>query len=190
MIPVYIVDVMAAVVGNVETEVLSQIQAAEVAALGTTLIQTINFQYGHKRELIETMMQWDRDPELKFQKYPLVYLVQDFKESRGKDAGIYAELSANIIIAHQTDQTYKITDRYANVFKPVLYPIYYSLLNQLSIYPQVNEGVQELLVHDKWDRSYWGRAAAGGSTDRTTLNDFVDAIEIDNLVLKINILNC
>ena len=189
MIPVYIVDIMSQVVANVSTEVLSQVQANETAALGSTLMQTIDFQYGHKRELIETMMQWDKDPTLRYQKYPLVYLVQDFKEARGADVGIYATLGLNIIIAHHTVQTYKITDRYTNVFKPVLYPIYYSLLNQLAIYPGINEGVQEMLVHDKWDRSYWGRAAAAG-TDKVTLNDFVDAIEINNLVLKINLLNC
>lgn len=189
MIPIYVVDIMSEIVQNVEDAVLSLVMANETAVLGSTLMQGINFQYGHKRELIETMMQWDKDPELRYQKYPLVYLVQDFKETRGHDAGVYAQVGLNIIIAHQTTQSFKITDRYLNVFKPVLYPIYYSLLNEMAVFSGILEGTEEMLEHDKWDRSYWGRAAIGGN-DKISLNDFVDAIEINNLSLKINLLNC
>jgi hypothetical protein len=187
--PVYIADIIGSAVALSQTEILAIIQANETAALGSTSIQAIDFQYGHLDELIQTLAQKDADPQARFLKYPLVYLVQDFRERRGRQPGVYAELNLNIIIAHQTEATDKITDRYAKVFKPVLYPIYYSLIKQLATIPQTLQGNQDVIPHDKWDRSYWGTQAVGGNT-ADTLNDYVDAIEIQNLDLKINYQPC
>lgn len=187
--PVYIVDIIGAVVQAVQTKVLATIQANEQAAIGATLIQAIDYQYGHLEELIVTLGQMDADPSLRYQKYPMVYLVQDFREQRGRQAGVYAEVSLNIIIAHQTDATYKITDRYAKVFKPVLYPIYNELIQQLAKSITTLQGSEDMIPHDKYDRSYWGTQSVGGNT-RNKLNDFVDAIELQNLSLKINYQPC
>jgi hypothetical protein len=49
--------------------------------------------------------------------------------------------------------------------------------------------VVDVLVHKKTDRSYWGTQQAGGA-GKNMLNDFVDAIEIENLELQINYKNC
>jgi hypothetical protein len=187
--PVYIADIIGMVVSLVQTEVLATIQANETVALGATSIQAIDFQYGHRVELIQTLAQKDSDPQQRFLKYPLVYLVQDFRERRGREVGVYAEVSLNIIIAHQTESTDKITDRMAKVFKPVLYPIYYSLIKQLATIPQTLEGYQDQISHDKWDRSYWGTQAVSSNT-ANVLNDYVDAIDIQNLDLKINYQPC
>lgn len=189
--PVYIEDIFGDVVSKTQTDVLSKIQAAETAALGQTGIQNINYQYGHFRELIQTLAQWDTDLSLRSQKYPLVFLVGDFKESRGKKAGVYADISPNIVICHQTEATYKATDRMAKVFKPVLYPIYYSLLNQLSKCSMTFAASPDLISHDKWNRKYWGTGPIQtGGSDNLMLNDFVDAIDIQNLELKIDYQPC
>lgn len=187
--PVYIVDIIGAVVQKVQTEVLATIQTNETNALGATLIQNINYQYGHFRELIVTLAQWDTDPSFQQQKYPLIYLVQDFREQRGKLAGVYADVSLNIIICHQTLAEYKATDRMANVFKTVLYPIYYSFIRQLAKHNLTFAASPDLIPHDKWDRTYWGTSGMGGN-DKTMLNDFVDAIDIQNLQLKIDYQPC
>lgn len=189
--PVYIVDLIGQVVQAVQTEVLAKIQLNETAALGATLIQNINYQYGHFRELISTLSQWDADAsgQQQLQKYPLVFLVQDFREQRGRTPGVYADVSLNIIVCHQTDPNYKITDRMTNVFKPVLYPIYYSLIKQLSKASLTFAASPDLIAHDKWDRAYWGTTNLEG-TDKSMLNDFVDAIDIQNISLKISYQPC
>lgn len=192
--PVYIVDIVGQLAQATQTEVLATIQANETAALGRTSIQNINYQYGHFRELMQTLAQWDTDPNLRMQKYPLIYLVQDFKESRGKAAGVYADVSLNIIICHQTEADYKAMDRMAKVFKTVLYPIYYSLLKQISKHSLTFAASPDLIPHDKTDRLYWGANSISsdktGGTDRTMLNDFVDAIDIQNLQVKIDYQPC
>jgi len=192
--PVYIVDIIGDVVNNVRDEILQTIITNENAALAPdeqSFINTINYQYGHKLELLETLKQMDQDAsgQNKFLKYPLVYLVQDFVEDRGKQPGIYAETSLNILIMHQTEPTHKITDRYNKVFKPVLYPIYYSLINQINQSRFVNQGNEDLIPHTKIDRAFYGKKGLGGN-EKNALNDFVDAIEIVNLDLKINYQPC
>lgn len=191
--PVYIADVIGQVVDQVITEALGTVKANDLAVNGQSLIQTINYQYGHFRELIQTLAQWDADPNgLRSQKYPLIYLVQDFREQRGKSAGVYADVSLNIIICHQTEGDYKVSERMAKVFKPVLYPIYYSLLNQLSRHPMIFQGESDMIPHDKWDRSFWGttKLVGSGGTDRSQLADYVDAIDLQNLQLKISFQPC
>lgn len=190
--PVYIVDLIGTVVQAVIAEVLEQIQAAELDALGATNITTINYQYGHFRELIVTLGQWDTDPTLRMGKYPMIYVVQDFVEHRGKLAGVYADLTLQVIICHQTEDDYKIGERYVNVFKPVLYPIYYSFMKQLALSPMTFPSSPDLIAHDKWDRSFWGtsKVVGSGGTDRSVLNDFVDAIDIQNLQIKIDYQPC
>ena len=164
--PVYIVDLIGTVVQAVIAEVLAQIQANETAALGTTGIRVA--------------------------KYPMIYVVQDFVEHRGKLAGVYADINLQVIVCHQTDGDYKITDRYTNVFKPVLYPIYYSFMKQLALSNMTFPSSPDLISHDKYDRSFWGtsKVVGSGGTDRSVLNDFVDAIDIQNLQLKIDYQPC
>lgn len=188
--PLYIVDVIGEVVAATEAVVLATIQENEAVALGRTTIETVNYQKGHKVELIQTLIEMDRANAYQAKKYPLVYLVQDFTEKRGRRVGEYAEANLSIIIAHQTEQTRKVDDRYTKVFKPVLYPIYYELLEQIAKHPIIFQANGDDMGHDKTDRLYWGRVAAGGGTDQNKLTDFVDAIEITNLNLKFYFKTC
>lgn len=183
--PVYITDVIGQVVASTEAVILSTIIDNETAVQGSASpIQQLNYQFGHYNELIETLIQYDASQEERYNKYPLIWLRTDFRERRGQMIGIYAEVYLNIVICHATEQTFKATERMAKVFKPVLYPIYYELLNQLYFHGLSFAYDGELIPHDKYDRHYWGTSKVGKTTD------YVDAIEIDNLVLKINYSNC
>lgn len=190
MKPVYIVDIFQEVVMATAAKVLNTIIQNETAALQSSTITGINFQKGHKAELIETLLQMDRSPEYQAKKYPLVYLVQDFTEQRGRQAGVYAETFLQVLICHRTQPDRKVDDRYSQVFKPVLYPIYYELLQQLAQHKLVVTGDADALRHDKTDRVYWGRQRAGGPNDANQLTDFVDAIELNNLNIKFNFKTC
>lgn len=185
---VYIVDIIGEVVQAVQVSILATIQANEAAALGTTNIQAINYQFGPFEELIETLAQYDTDINLRNQKYPLIYLVTDFKEQRGQQAGVYANTRLNIAICHQTQPAYKSAERKANVFEPVLYPIYYAFMEQLTKNSLTMAGSPDLLQHDKTDRYYWGTKELG--TSRSKLADYVDAIEIENLQAKFDYQPC
>jgi hypothetical protein len=190
IMPLYIVDVIGEIVAAVQAAMLTTIQENETAALGRTTIETVNYQKGHKVELIQTLMEMDRANAYQAKKSPLIYLVQDFTEKRGRKVGEYTEANLNIIIAHQTESTRKVDDRYTKVFKPVLYPLYYELLEQIAKHPLIFQANGDDITHDKTDRLYWGRVAAGGGNDQNKLTDFVDAIEITNLNLKFYFNKC
>lgn len=186
--PTYIVDIIGEVVQGFTPDVLPIIKANELAVLGTTLIDTIDYQYGHVIELIQTLSQYDKTDNYRRIKYPLVFLAMDFPEKRGKPDW-YATAVLNIIIAHQTDSMDKIGDRMRKVFKPVLYPIYYALLDGLAAHDLINENTADILSHTKFDRGYMGTIKDSGNI-ANRLNDYVDAIEIVNLNLTILNNNC
>lgn len=187
--PVYIVDIIGECVAEATQNVLSIIQANESQVLGRTGIQVINYQKGHKLELIETLVQMSKSSTYDALKYPCVYLVQDFAETRNPRTGIYADVRLNVIIMHHTDSTHKVDDRYDKVFKPVLYPLYDAFMNALAKHGMIMQYNKDSIPHTKIDRLYWGKQSAGGN-DRLSLTDYLDAIELQNLQLSIYFKTC
>lgn len=179
MIPLFVVDEVETVVNLVNDSILSTIKQNEVAALGSTNIERVNFEKGGYLELLETLAQKDQSNSTKKFKYPLVYLQQPFKETRGQ-ANIYTETYLRILFIHQTEQGYKTTDRYRNVIKPVLSPIYLEFLRQAEIYSGI---VGSYFEHDYTELPFGG-SISSGVKDGIMLNDFVDAIDVTNLNLK------
>ena len=188
--PVYIDDIIEEVVQATSDEVLTTIQANETEVLGSSLIQQIRFSKSSFDELIETLFQADKSGEERFTKYPLVHLVQDIAIERGSDIGFYGTTNLTIVFIHQTQQNFKTDERDEKVFKPVLWPIYYEFMEQLKrsawiLNPWQNTGE---FRHRVIKRAFWGNRKL--ETTKNILNDYVDAIEVQNLQLKINYSNC
>jgi hypothetical protein len=164
--PYYIVDVFSEIVGAVKT--------------GLNL-SVLNYQYGYVEELNETLQQWSRTPSFAFQKYPLVWLAQPFTITRGT-LGLYGKISdLRLFIITDSQKTLKASERMDQNFKPVIYPIYEELLNQIKLHPAVtlpNDYYGEL-PHNFTDRYYWGEA------QEQVLNDVVDCSEISQLKIEI-----
>lgn len=173
-----------------QKSLLQTIQANETAALGSSLIQQIRYSKSSFDELVETLSQADKSGEERYNKYPLIHLVQDMTIDRGNDVGIYGTANVNIIFVHQSVQTYKIDDRDEKVFKPVLWPMYYMFIEQLKLNNWIGDSWDNTgeFRHRVVKRAFWGNRHLQGS--QNILNDFVDAIEIQNLQLKINFSNC
>ncbi len=197
--PVYIDDIVGEIVQatsdaivskNPNKTLLQTIQANETAALGATMIQQIRYSKSSFDELIETLAQADGSGEERFNKYPLIHLVQDLYIERGQDIGLFGSAPLNIILIHQTDNKYKIEDRDEKVFKPVLWPMYYELLNQFKKSKWVfgSEFETGEFRHRVIKRAFWGNRQLEGRKNK--LNDYVDALEIQNLNIKFNFSNC
>lgn len=188
MNPVYIDDIIGEVNTAMSTKVLSTIQQNEVDVFGSTKIQQIRYSKSSFTELIETLAQADGSAEEKYNKYPLTHLVQDLVIERGQDVGSFGSANLNIIFIHQTENTYKISDRDEKVFKPVLWPMYYEFMRQLfkSGWTWGNDTGE--YRHRVIKRAFWGNRQLKSSA--LTLNDYVDAIEIQNLQIKFNYENC
>lgn len=178
--PIYIVDIIGECVRKTNDAVIDKLTKANSS------IAQLNYQFGFIYELLETMVQWDKSQTLDYLKYPLVWLVTDFDENRGNNgADFYATVNLNIIIANFTQREYKAYERMDVNYRPILYPIYYELLHQLAKHPSISVQDEIQIPHTKTDRYFWGKNHLANN-----LNDSVDAIEIQNLQLKINFKTC
>lgn len=139
------------------------------------------YMYGHPLEIANRLLEKDKHKVYKYQKYPLIALKMDFEEP--VEDGIKS-LSLNIAILNFTNEKYNAEERMTNIFKPVLYPIYKRLMEELRDGPEFFwPGNQEYPEHTKVDRPYWGTANQQGNV-KNIFNDPIDAIEIIGLKLK------
>lgn len=150
------------------TDEMETIVAAVKTALG---ISVLNYQYGYIEELNETLKQYEADPVKFEQKFPLVWLAEPFDTERG-DKEVYGESNPDIFIINTTTKTWKAKERMDNNYKPILYPIYRSLLDQLVLSVVFNHVSVDSIPHKVTKGYYWGEA------QKSVLNDTVDCLKI------------
>jgi hypothetical protein len=137
--------------------------------------------YGTRMEIIKRLTEMDKDETRMFKKYPLVALAMDIPE-RGVDGVI--EFNLNIAFLNLTEKNYPVRDRYTNIFKPVLYPLYKQFKEQFgNVGLFMWQGDQESPPHQKFDRPYWGTQNSEGNT-ANKMNDPLDAIELINFTFR------
>lgn len=165
--PVYVVDIIG--------EVVTQVKAV----LDTQLGIEINYTYGRSIQIQTKLLDYSKSPSKKNVRYPLIALFQDFPEERGKNDYYASVRLPKIVIATLTKSTDLPEDRYGKTFKPLLYPIYYEFLKQLTRNKNiVCSADPNQIPHIKWDRP-------GSQQEGQNMNDFLDAIEIENLVITV-----
>lgn len=191
-VPRLIADVVTAV----SAKVLAKIQAAELSQRRVTQpdsvtsnIVGINYQFGHLKEIVATMKEYEADPDSRDKKYPLVALLLDFPITRGNSGGYLGEVTLQLIIAYATEPDLKADERYTNNFEPILLPIYYEFMEQLEASPVfVTQSVNKIR-HMQTDHPYYGKNGLSDTSDNV-FADCIDAVEISNLQLTINFSNC
>jgi len=131
------------------------------------------YMHGHPIEIANILSQKETSSSHKYKKYPVICLLQDFDEEHD---GQRVSASLNLVIITESKQDYEAGERYNDTFKNTLIPIYGLLMAEI-----IRSKHMDLLPRNiKWtktDRLFWGR------NDESVVNDFIDAIEIQNLNL-------
>lgn len=136
------------------------------------------YMYGHRLEVANILKSKGTDSVRALQRYPLIVLNMDVAE---RIEGDMVRYNLNIGIFTITDKKYRAEERYENIFKPVLYPLYDSFFTQLKNIGLFSwSGNQALPKHLKIDRPFWGKTGIEGN-EAELFNDPIDAIEILNL---------
>lgn len=178
----YLPDILTGVVARVNT------------VFSTRVTDTFNvyFDYGLERDVTNNIYKKDISEAIpKPGTFPLVWLVMNFTEARGRRIDKYADASPSIIIAMPTEAEYTMQQRTDISFKPRLFPIYLELLNQISLEETLSVPVVEEIVHAKTDLPYWGGGDVNGPGTKNLFKHFIDAILIKDLKLSMeNIQNC
>lgn len=144
--------------------------------------ETPYYMYGNRREIAGRLLQKDKDKVLQYKKYPLIALRLDIPEEK-KDGMIHYTL--NLAILTMTDKNYTAEERYQQVLKPILYPLYKSFLQHLEKSGLFMwEGELDEPEHTKIDRLFWGTYNQIKGDSESIFADPIDAIEI--IDLKIN----
>ena len=145
------------------------------------------YLYGHRLDIANRLLLKNMDSVYKEQKYPLIALIMDFPEVISNGMANY---NLHLAILHLTESTYTIEDRYTKVFKPVLYPLYLLLMEQLRKVGKFTwPGDQGYPPHTKTDRPFWGKVYEQGNASYI-FNDRLDALEISDLKINKTIKNC
>jgi hypothetical protein len=136
------------------------------------------YMFGHRLDISNDLRKKSEDKVYKYQKYPLIALNMDFPE---EIIGDMIHYTINIGIFMMTDKGYSSAERYTNVFKPVLYPLYeqfFIALRNSGLFSW--DGNIYRPRHTKIDRPFWGKTGTESNTAEL-FSDPLDAIEIINL---------
>lgn len=118
-------------------------------------------------------------------KYPAVLL--RLPTSEEVSDGLF-HFNLNIAIVAYTDRNYRTKERYENVYRPILYPLYQKFLEELYKRDFMWKGEQTYPPHSKRDVPFYSTKPEDRDKDNA-FSDPLDAIEIINL--KVNKLdNC
>jgi hypothetical protein len=156
-----------------------------VVDMFTNILNTLgyNFLYGHPVDVLQALVDLDKDPVLSATRYPVICLFQDLPEANNAQVGINFSANLHFIIATSTEASYRAPERYEKSFKPILYPMYEAFklaLFESGYFMLVNE---DQIQHTKKDRVYWGRNGLYG-VDGNIFADKIDAIELTNVKLQ------
>ncbi len=144
----------------------------------------VHYEHGHPFEIDNILQSWEKTPANSAVKYPLIALFQDFEEIAGTGAGIMAEVKLELIIATMTKPEYNASQRMCYSFIPILYPIYKQFIKSVHKSGYFMVKGEYDIKHTKTDRMFWGKNKAAA------FGDYVDAIHITNLELKVKQFNC
>lgn len=148
------------------------------------------FAYGHILEIADALAKKDNSTqELSFKKYPIVILVLDVKKRPNQKLQTTDYENVNIIIANKTKPSYVAADRKIENFEPILHPLYERLITELSRSKLLNNSDSiPFIKHVATDRYFWGTEL--NSNSKNVFNDFLDAVDIRELNIKLQNIKC
>lgn len=130
------------------------------------------YYYGHAKEIVNTLMEKDKNAVWKLKKYPAIFLFHNFEETRNK---FESETELNIVIVTETKPHWKASERYTNVFVPTLIPIYDRLIYELAHTSNLMfSGEHKMKIYPFW----------GSEANANVANDCADAIVISGCKVK------
>lgn len=174
--PVYVTDMIGEAAAAVDT-----------ALFVPGVFPHVNFIHGHPLEIIADLQEKLQIDAIKAERFPLIMLFHDFEIVRDSNV-MYGTATVNMAVATLTQPNYTSEQRYANTFKPILYPIYYELLKQIGKSGYFSNAMA-LVNHTQIDRVYWGRTGLYGNVGNQ-FNDYLDCIEMRGMRLTVKNPNC
>lgn len=161
-----------------EDKILTQLQTINPN------ICCINYMYGSYKAIESELQIMAQDPNRTCQRYPVVMLIEDFPVII--NTSYYDQVKMTLIIAIDTEMNYSSQDRQMLIYDQILNPIYEALINEIanSSFFMVYNPLKDM-PHQKIDHKLWNK-----SSGKNEMGSFIDAIELKNLTLKLEMAAC
>jgi len=145
----------------------------------TAVSVVLNFHHGHPEEIINLFKQATHKESVKREQFPAICLFQDIpeKHSTVKER----EATLNMVIITDTKKEYEASQRYTYTFRPILIPLFTRLIKAIECSGNIGIVSEDF---EYYERLYWGKSGLYGNVGNI-FNDFIDAIELNNLRIKI-----
>lgn len=154
-----------------------------IAAASAEVGFAINYEWGHKKHVSGILDQKDQAKN-KTPKFPLIWLVMDFKEVKGDIVQVYSKTNLSFVFCVNTKIDYTSQQREDITYVPKLLPMYAAFINAISNSTTFRMPTATLIGHEMILRHYWGEGGVN------LFNDYVDCIEITNLKLDVRAVQC
>lgn len=179
---IYIQDLLKSVVEAVSTELTPYLQEQRRSEACTG----VHFMYGHQKEIVERLKNM-KGPSA-FDKYPLIWLYTPFAYRVDRSNPAYIEASLRILIINGSSADLVAEQRYQQNFKPIIHPIMEAFIKKIDTYTigKYKPFATGTLSYDQIDHDYWGTNQAS----ENELADHLDATELNNFQIKLNLKNC
>lgn len=161
----------------------------EVTAI-STIASPVYFHFGNWQELCIDLADKAQSKTYSSLRYPLVFLHNDYKETimesqtKSNVTGLKIYIIAQSYISSSTanEANYTTQERWDNIYKLVLNPIYVSLINQMI----KSNNYEKEWMRIKHTKKNLFKLWVGDNKNR--LPDYLDAIEItfDELIYNLN----
>lgn len=176
------VDLIGEVVAS-----MRNLSAKDAAKFGITAgLESPYYFYGHPMDINRQMIDIDKELSTKGKVYPAVALRLPTKEEMGSGMTHY---NMNVAIFAETDLNWSAPERYANVIKPTLMPLYLLFIDRLKKRGFTWSGNQDMPPHTKTDKPHHGVEETQGNKAYIFANK-LDAIELENLRINITTKYC
>lgn len=160
-------------------EILRDVVARTAEAYGAR----VSYLYGDWPYIADTLTRWNADASAALQKYPIVCLYSPYEERRQLVGGrMQSEATLELLLLVNTEKNYLNEDRDALSFAQVLRPIYWCFMGQIMKDARIVKNYTGIPAHTYTENYRYGRLGVRAADDRP-FADFIDAIEIKNLVL-------
>lgn len=148
----------------------------------------INYTFGNAQYVKDKLDVLSKTPNGNEIKYPLIALFCPFNEDR-KDSDYHTKAKVRILIACASCQDWSNEERLEKSFKNILRPIYHRFLEALEEDNRLDFGYDGSISHEYSENYSYGRYGAVTSSGEA-VTDFIDAINITNLDIKVKPSNC
>jgi hypothetical protein len=143
-----------------------------------------SFLHGTWPHLMSELAKYNQSNKVAGSKYPAFLLVHDLELNFSTDEESPSS-DLMLVIVYPTQATWDSNQRYANVYAPILHPLYARFMQNLAADKRVLGG--QRIAHTLQDAYHIGD---GEMRLKYKLPDVVDATFIKGLKLKTSLINC